>query len=61
MLVLSRRISERIVIGEGKNQVTVTVTRISGDRVRLGFDADQTIRIRRSELVPEAADAQRSA
>lgn len=47
MLVLSRKISEVIEIGEG---VTVTVVAIQGNRVRLGIVAPEGVRIIRQEL-----------
>ncbi len=46
MLVLNRKVTETIVIGD---QVTVTVLNIKGDRVRLGILAPQEITVRRSE------------
>lgn len=49
MLVLSRKINESIHIGQG---VTVTVTRISGNRVTLGVTAPNDVKIIRSELKP---------
>ena len=36
MLVLSRKESERIRLG---NNIIVTVVRVSGDRVRIGIEA----------------------
>jgi carbon storage regulator len=51
MLVLSRRVSERIVIGD---DITITVTRISGNRVALGIEAPENMRILRGELEPFA-------
>ena len=47
MLVLSRRESERILLG---NQIVLTVVRIAGDRVRLGIDAPSEILVLREEL-----------
>lgn len=47
MLVLSRNLGERIVIG---NNVIVTVLEIRGDRVRLGFDGPSEVPIHREEL-----------
>ncbi len=49
MLVLSRKVGETIVIGEG---ITVRVTRISGTRVTLGVEAPTDVRIVRGELKP---------
>ena len=47
MLVLSRKLGEKVVIGDN---VEVTVTQISGGRVRLGISAPRDVRIRRTEL-----------
>jgi len=49
MLVLSRRESERIRLGEG---IVVTVVRISGDRVRIGIEAPENVPVVRDELAP---------
>jgi len=55
MLVLSRKKNESIVIGD---TITVTVTAILGDRVRLGITAPGDTRIMREEILrePEEAD-----
>ena len=50
MLVLSRKRNEKIVIGEGDNQVTLVVVEIRGDKVRLGFDAPEEIPVHRQEV-----------
>ncbi|MGM0489259.1 MAG: carbon storage regulator [Planctomycetota bacterium] len=47
MLVLSRKVGERIVIGDN---VTVTVVRISGGGVRLGIEAPAEMVVVRQEL-----------
>lgn len=49
MLVLSRRESERIRVGEN---IVVTVVRVSGDRVRLGIEAPADVVVLRDELEP---------
>lgn len=49
MLILSRKVGEQIVIGEG---ITVVVSRVSGDRVTLGLEAPPEVRILRGELRP---------
>ena len=51
MLVLSRRVGEKVVID---GNITVTVLEFSGSRVRLGFDAPQDVLIRRNEIVFDA-------
>jgi carbon storage regulator CsrA len=47
MLVLTRKIGEKVVIGNG---ITVTVLRSEDGRVRLGIDAPGDVRILRGEL-----------
>ncbi len=47
MLVLSRKIGERIIIGR---EITLTVIEIHGSRVRLGIGAPNDVPIRRFEL-----------
>jgi carbon storage regulator len=47
MLVLSRKANQRIVIGENIELVVVAVT---GDRVRLGFNAPSDVPIHREEV-----------
>jgi len=49
MLILSRKVGEKIVIGDG---ITVVVSRVAGDRVTLGFEAPPDVRILRGELRP---------
>jgi carbon storage regulator len=53
MLVLTRRVGQAIRIGP---DVEVTVIRIEGDRVVIGFDAPREVPIVRSELQAEVAD-----
>ena len=47
MLVLTRRLSETLVIGE---DVKVTILGISGGQVRLGIDAPRSISVHREEI-----------
>ena len=47
MLVLSRKESERILLGE---DIVLTIVRLSGDRVRLGIEAPNEMLILRAEL-----------
>ena len=51
MLVLSRKVGERIVIDEN---ITVVVQRISGGRVTIGIEAPKSVHILRGELDPFA-------
>jgi carbon storage regulator len=48
MLILSRKIGEKIAIGD---DVWITVTKIERGRVRLGFEAPPGTRIHRQEIV----------
>ncbi len=47
MLVLSRKLGEAIVIGDG---VTVTILEVRGERVKLGFAAPADVPIHREEI-----------
>ena len=47
MLVLSRRESERIKLGDS---IVVTVVKVAGDRVRLGIEAPTSVLVLRGEL-----------
>jgi carbon storage regulator len=47
MLVLSRRESERIRLGDS---IVVTVVKVAGDRVRLGIEAPADVLVLRGEL-----------
>lgn len=51
MLVLSRKVGEKLIIGDN---ITVTVTRMAGNRVTLGIDAPPAVRIVRGEIQPIA-------
>jgi carbon storage regulator len=47
MLVLTRKVGERICIGE---DIVLTVTAVENGRVRIGIDAPRSIPILREEL-----------
>lgn len=47
MLILTRRISEMLMIGE---EVSVTVLGIKGHQVRLGINAPKSISVHREEI-----------
>ena len=64
MLVLTRKIDQKIQIGQ---DITITVIQVKGRYVRLGIDAPTEVRILRSELTQsgeaakvDEADASRS-
>lgn len=47
MLALTRRVGERIVIGDN---VVITIVDIKGDSIRLAIDAPREIKIYRGEI-----------
>lgn len=47
MLVLSRKANQRIVIGKN---IELVVVAVSGDRVKLGFNAPREVPIHREEV-----------
>jgi len=47
MLVLTRKVSERFMIGD---EIVVTVVKIDGRQVRIGIEAPREVVIRRTEL-----------
>lgn len=49
MLVLSRKLGEKIHIG---NDIVVTVVDIDRGKIRLGIDAPREVEIMRAELLP---------
>lgn len=53
MLVLTRKLQEKICIG---NDITVTILRVKGQQVRIGIEAPRDIRVIRGELPPMPYD-----
>ncbi|MDR0600537.1 MAG: carbon storage regulator CsrA [Treponema sp.] len=47
MLILSRKVNEKIMIGE---EISVSVIEIRGDQVRIGVDAPKTVKVFRREV-----------
>lgn len=62
MLVLSRKESEKIKLGDS---IVLTIVRVTGDRVRLGIEAPSDMLILRHELdqppVPDAGNGSTAA
>jgi len=54
MLVLSRKESEKVLLGD---EIVLTIVRLSGDRVRLGIEAPSDMLILREELDESAVDS----
>jgi carbon storage regulator len=51
MLVLSRKESQRIRLGD---DIVISVLRLGGDKVRLGIEAPREMLVLRDELEPRA-------
>lgn len=47
MLVLSRRVGERLIIG---NDIVVTIIDVRSDGVRVGIDAPREVKVTRAEI-----------
>lgn len=58
MLVLCRKLGEVIVIGD---DIRITVTDISGDKVRLGIEAPRNITVNRLEVARRVSQQRTSA
>lgn len=54
MLVLTRKSMECICIGD---DTVITVLSIQGNKVRIGIDAPQSVRVMRQELLDRCSDA----
>ena len=54
MLVLSRKLKQRIVIGDG--EVVIEIVGVKGDRVRVGIEAAPDVRVLREEIVEEMVE-----
>ena len=49
MLVLSRKESQRIRLGDS---IVITIVKVSGDKVRIGIEAPSNVLVLRDELEP---------
>ncbi|GHU83390.1 carbon storage regulator [Spirochaetia bacterium] len=47
MLILSRKLNEKIMIGE---DISISIIEIRGDQVRIGVDAPKTVKVFRREI-----------
>ncbi len=56
MLVLSRKVNEKIIIGDS---IVLTVVAINGGAVRVGIEAPREISVLREELLPEGDETAR--
>ncbi|MEG2770062.1 MAG: carbon storage regulator [Oscillospiraceae bacterium] len=53
MLILSRKLGESIIIKlpDSDREIEIMISEISGDKVKVGINADKEIKILRKELV----------
>ena len=58
MLVVSRKVGERILIGD---KIAITVVKVSGGGVRIGVEAPSELPVMREELAEEIRKAERAA
>lgn len=55
MLVLTRSIGDRLIIGE-KGEITLNVLDIRGNQVRIGIDAPKNVPVHREEIYQKIKD-----
>lgn len=58
MLVLSRRVGERLMIGD---DIVITVIDVRSDGVRIGIDAPRDVRVTRAEIYEAVTESNREA
>ena len=58
MLVLTRKVHQSIVIGEG---IEVVVLEVRGEQVRLGIRAPKNVSVHRKEIYEQIAEENRGA
>lgn len=58
MLVLGRKVGERILVGD---DIVLTVVSAGRDGVRIGIEAPRDVRIHRAEIVDQVAEDNRAA
>ena len=58
MLVLSRRVGERLIIGD---DIVITVIDVRSDGVRIGIDAPRSVRVNRAEVLEAVTQANQDA
>jgi len=58
MLILSRRVNEKIVIGD---DIVISVVEVRGDQVKLGIEAPQSVKVFRQEVYDAIQEENRRA
>jgi carbon storage regulator len=52
VLVLSRKLLQKIYVGTGPDQIVITVVDIQRGKVRIGIEAPRDVPVYREELLP---------
>ena len=47
MLILSRKVNEKVMIGD---DITISIIEVRGDQVRIGVDAPKSVKVFRQEV-----------
>ena len=58
MLILSRKVNEKVVIGD---DISISIIEIRGDQVRVGIDAPKKIKVFRQEVFDAIKEENRAA
>ncbi|MDR2448229.1 MAG: carbon storage regulator CsrA [Treponema sp.] len=58
MLILSRKINEKIIIGD---DIAISIIEIKGDQIRIGVDAPRSVKVFRQEVLAEIKAANKAA
>jgi carbon storage regulator len=58
MLILTRKLNEKLVIGDG---IIVSVIEVRGDQVKLGIEAPRTVKVFRQEVFDAIQEENRRA
>ena len=58
MLILARKLNEKVVIGDG---IVVSVVEVKGDQVKLGIEAPRNVKVYRQEVYNAIQDENRAA
>ena len=58
MLILSRKVGQSLMLGDG---VEITITEVSGDRVKIGISAPADIKVYRKEIYSTIQENQSAA
>jgi carbon storage regulator CsrA len=56
MLVLTRKLNERIVLTIGSCEIEIAVVRLGNQAVRIGVEAPEDVKVMRGELVGSKVD-----